>query len=304
MGGWSGGVYTRFRNWVSDKANSINPQAGLFDQEDDGFAAGLNNCLTKDGLNKPSSAMDWNGQNLTGVLNFANTGTVSLIGGKLTMTLNGNTVIAAPASGIALAVTSVGGGTAGASFNAPTSSDLFVSLQTNAVQLGLLGVAGNVNGLIGGSVVGDVCFRSVSQSLIFSGNNGTGIGLKVTSGNTVQAADDAGGLQIVGWRDCPNNDQSGNYGFVLSDRGKMVRYFGAGGNTYTIPANASIAFPVGTVIVVAHLGSGNLTIAITTDTLKIAGTSTTGSRTVTADALITLTKVGSTDWKISGAGFT
>lgn len=63
--GWSAGTYTRARNWVQDKINLINPQAALFDQEDDATALGLNNCITKDGLNKPSATMDWNGQRLT-----------------------------------------------------------------------------------------------------------------------------------------------------------------------------------------------------------------------------------------------
>lgn len=63
--GWSAGTYTRARNWVQDKINLINPQAALFDQEDDATALGLNNCVTKDGLNKPSATMDWNGQRLT-----------------------------------------------------------------------------------------------------------------------------------------------------------------------------------------------------------------------------------------------
>lgn len=62
---WSGGVFSRVRNWVTDKANAVNPQAALFDQEDDNFAGGLNNCVTKDGLNKPSATMDWNNQRLT-----------------------------------------------------------------------------------------------------------------------------------------------------------------------------------------------------------------------------------------------
>ena len=60
-------MFTRVRNWTQDKLNAINPQAALFDQEDDNFAAGLNNCVTKDGLNKPSAAMDWNSQNLSNV---------------------------------------------------------------------------------------------------------------------------------------------------------------------------------------------------------------------------------------------
>lgn len=65
MAGWAGGVFTRARNWVADKSGAINPQAALFDQEDDNFATGLNNCVTKDGLNKPTATMDWNAQRLT-----------------------------------------------------------------------------------------------------------------------------------------------------------------------------------------------------------------------------------------------
>lgn len=65
MAGWSGGVFTRARNWAQDKLNLINPQAALFDQEDDNIATGLNNCVTKDGLNKPTATMDWNSQRLT-----------------------------------------------------------------------------------------------------------------------------------------------------------------------------------------------------------------------------------------------
>lgn len=65
MAGWSGGVFTRARNWATDKLNTVNPQASLFDQEDDNFATGLNNCVTKDGLNKPTATMDWNSQRLT-----------------------------------------------------------------------------------------------------------------------------------------------------------------------------------------------------------------------------------------------
>lgn len=305
MGGWSGGVYTRFRNWVTDKANSINPQAALFDQEDDGFAAGLNNCVTKDGLNKPASAMDWNGQNLTGVLNFANTGTVSLANGKMTISVNGNVIVNAPISGVALAVTSVGGGAAAATLNAPSGSDLFTSWQANTTQFGIIGVAGNVNGLIGGSTIGDFCIRNVSQSLIFSGNNGTSVGLKITIANLVQAVDQGGTLQDVGWRDLPFNDQAGNYTFALSDRGKMMRFFGGGGITYTIPANASIAFPIGTVIDITNQGGASLTIAITTDTLAWpGGGGATGSRILATTNSATIKKVSSTGWWIAGSGIT
>lgn len=69
MAGWAAGVFTRARNWVTDKNGAVNPQAALFDQEDDNFASGLNNCVTKDGLNKPSATMDWNAQILKNVGN-------------------------------------------------------------------------------------------------------------------------------------------------------------------------------------------------------------------------------------------
>lgn len=62
---WAGGVFSRVRNWAQDKLNAINPQAALFDSEDDNFAAGLNNCVTKDGLNRPTATMDFNAQRLS-----------------------------------------------------------------------------------------------------------------------------------------------------------------------------------------------------------------------------------------------
>ena len=43
------GVYNRTHNWVSDRTNSVNITASRQDTEDDGFAAGLTNCVTKDG---------------------------------------------------------------------------------------------------------------------------------------------------------------------------------------------------------------------------------------------------------------
>ena len=66
---WAGGVFSRVRNWAQDKLNLVSPQAALFDQEDDNFATGLNNCVTKDGTNKPSANMDWNGFKLTNMAN-------------------------------------------------------------------------------------------------------------------------------------------------------------------------------------------------------------------------------------------
>lgn len=72
---------------------------------------------------------------------------------------------------------------------------------------------------------------------------------------------------------------------------------------WTIPANASVPYPVGTIIpLINGYGAGILTIAITTDTLRWAGTASTGSRTLAANGNACLVKVATTEWQIVGAG--
>lgn len=307
MGGWSGGVYSRFRNWVTDKSNSINPQAALFDQEDDGFAAGLNNCVTKDGLNKPSSAMDWNGQNLTGVLNFANTGTVSLANGKLTISLNGNIVGSTVTSGSALSLTGL---QINKSFNlsGPNTGvgwNLAFSDTTNTVDRGFIGLGTNT---VAGAAVTDFAIVPGPGGRIVIGDaNGAHIACAFTSAGQTQITDDSFNLFRAGYMDAPQNLQTINYQLVIADRGKSVQFNGVGPLTCTIPANASVAFPIGTIILIINNTSSNLTLAITTDGLFLAGTATGGngvSRTIAANGIASLYKLNSAGWFVSGPGVT
>lgn len=97
----------------------------------------------------------------------------------------------------------------------------------------------------------------------------------------------------IGFRGLP---QSTNTTLALADAGKHIYT----SSNITIPANGSIAFPVGTAIVVANSGGSTLTISITTDTLRQAGTSNTGTRTLAAYGMATLVKVASTTWMING----
>ena len=57
------------------------------------------------------------------------------------------------------------------------------------------------------------------------------------------------------------NQQAGAYTTVLADRDKLVEVSSASGVTVTIPANASVAYPVGTSIDILQTGSGQVTIA-------------------------------------------
>lgn len=47
------------------------------------------------------------------------------------------------------------------------------------------GMAGASGGIISGSVKGDLCFRGVTQSILFSGNNGSGYGMYISTTNIV-----------------------------------------------------------------------------------------------------------------------
>lgn len=108
----------------------------------------------------------------------------------------------------------------------------------------------------------------------------------------------------AGYRGTPINSQSGNYTAVLADAGCTIYYTGAGGHTATIPANASVAYPIGTTITFLNSGAGNLSIAITTDTMKLVGAGTTGTRTLASHGMATAVKVTATQWYISGNGLT
>lgn len=120
---------------------------------------------------------------------------------------------------------------------------------------------------------------------------------------TASATDEAANSYNIGWRDCPQNSKTANYQLLISDRGKQVLMNGTS-LTLTIPANGTVAFPLGTTIMVVNSNATSLTVAITTDTMTLANSTTTGSRTVAQNGLATLTKVGASNWLIAGTGVT
>lgn len=111
----------------------------------------------------------------------------------------------------------------------------------------------------------------------------------------------------VGYLNVPQNSQSTAYTAVLADAGKHLLHPSADttARTFTIPANSSVAYPIGTALTFVNQASaGVMTIAITTDTMRLAGAGTTGSRTLAANGIATALKLTSTEWIISGTGLT
>lgn len=109
-----------------------------------------------------------------------------------------------------------------------------------------------------------------------------------------------------GFRGVPQNSQSGNYTTVAADAGKhLIHPSGAGsGDTITIDSNANVAYEIGTTITFVNLDSNAVSIAITSDTMYLAGVGTAGTRTLAQYGVATALKVGSTTWLINGTGLT
>ena len=106
----------------------------------------------------------------------------------------------------------------------------------------------------------------------------------------------------IGYLEIPQNSQSGNYTLVLADSGKHI--YTTALATITIPANSSVAFPIGTAVTFINSSASATTIAITTDTMNLSPAGTTGSRTLAQYGMATAVKVTSTVWYISGTGLT
>ena len=90
--------------------------------------------------------------------------------------------------------------------------------------------------------------------------------------------------------------------FTMAHAGRTIYHSSATPRTYTIPANSSVAYPIGTVIkIVNGPGAGAITLAITTDTLqRLDGVAGTGSRTIGASSAVYIEKLSATVWGVAG----
>jgi hypothetical protein len=119
------------------------------------------------------------------------------------------------------------------------------------------------------------------------------------NGSDFVAANSSVNGNASGYLEVVQNAQNAGYTLVLGDAGKQI-YFNTAG-VFTIPANASVAFPIGTAVTFVNMGAAS-TIAITSDTMYLAGLGTTGTRTLATYGLATALKMTATTWIISGSG--
>ncbi|WP_442679742.1 hypothetical protein ACSBM8_00620 [Sphingomonas sp. ASY06-1R] len=133
--------------------------------------------------------------------------------------------------------------------------------------------------------------------LLKSGGAASGAITGMGNGSTV--LDAAGVARGIGYRNVPLSVKTAAYTLALSDVGQGV----STGTTLTIPTNATAAFSVGDVIAIYNNSSSSNSITAASGvTLRLAGASSTGTRTLAARGLASLFKVGTDEWVISGAG--
>lgn len=105
----------------------------------------------------------------------------------------------------------------------------------------------------------------------------------------------------------PQNSQSAAYTTVAWDSGKHILHPTADttARTFTIDSNANVAYPIGTALTFVNQdGAGVVTIAITSDTMRLAWAGTTWSRTLAANGVATAIKIASKEWIIDGVWLT
>lgn len=152
------------------------------------------------------------------------------------------------------------------------------------------------------SLAADITDETGSGSLVFgtapvispAAPSGT------TSGTVTTSASTAGYIGMP-----QASTTTGALALDASHAGKHV--YSTASRTVTIPANSAMAYEIGTTISFIAASGATVTIAITTDTLLLAGTGTGGagtSRTLAPHGMATAVKVAATTWYISGNGLT
>lgn len=328
MPGFNGsGTFVRTYSWQNDAAANIKIRADRMDTEDNGFATGLSTCITKDGQTTITANLPMAGYLHTGVgaatarTNYAQTAQVQ--DGSLNWVDGGGTADAITAS-YSIPLTALVDGqlcfvraTAANATTTPTFSPSGLTARTIVKNGGSALAAGDIAG-DGHELILRYLLASTRWELM---NPATGVSAASTtvSGivelatvaealagtDTTRAITSDGLKAAVGT--IQQNSKSADYTLALTDVGGHILHPASDANdrVFTIPANGSVAFPVGSAITIVNLAAANtISIPITTDTLTLAGLGTTGTRTLAAYGVATLLKTSSTGWVISGTGLT
>ncbi|MEO5354915.1 MAG: hypothetical protein H7835_17105 [Magnetococcus sp. XQGC-1] len=187
---------------------------------------------------------------------------------------------------------------------AATSAELaYVSGVTSAIQTQLDGkqatITGAATSIVASNLTVSMALASDASGKV-SAATATLAELNYLSGVTSAVQTQ---LDSKATKEILQNSRSAAYTLVLSDAGKHILHPSTDNvaRTFTIPSNASVPFPIGTEIHFVNQVN-TVTIAITADTLRLAGSASTGNRTLAANGVARAIKVAPTVWYISSLG--
>ena len=207
----------------------------------------------------------------------------------------------------------------------PQSSDLVTDLPADFEVFGQA-VATSMADLLGGTT-GQILAKNSNTDMDFTWTTanpgditgvtaGTGISGGGTSGTVTVSIDTAVTADLTTAQTLTNktltapvinlalNAQTGTtYTFALTDNGKLVTASNASAQTYSIPTNATTAFPIGTQINLIQIGAGQVTVSAatpgTTTVLSNAATPA-GPKCRNQYAALTAIKVATDVWYVIG----
>jgi len=105
----------------------------------------------------------------------------------------------------------------------------------------------------------------------------------------------------LGYRGIPQETKDVAYTFVLGDSGKSKLHTSATAHIYTVPNNATVLYPIGTILIVDNTGTGAVTINRGVGVvLRIAGLATDQNIAVAQWGSVYLRKIGTNTWVASG----
>jgi hypothetical protein len=241
--------------------------------------------------------------------NFATTitlGNTAIQLGNTVTTLNNMTFANVTISSVATPITAAQGGTG---LTSVTANAVVIGNGTGSLVTISPGTSGNVltsNGTVWSSqapaaATGNV---TIGNTTITLGGTTSSLG-NVTLNNCTAGNATSDSANVAGFIGLPQNSQNGAYNVVIGDAGKHIFHpVGQAAATYTIPANSNVAFTVGTAITFINMSANAVTIAVTTDTMYLGSSGTTGNRTLAQYGVATAVKITSTNWIISGTALT
>lgn len=133
----------------------------------------------------------------------------------------------------------------------------------------------------------------ITKSMVGLGNVDNTTDLNKPVSTATQTA-----LDLKSDKEISINTQTGSYTLVIGDSGKLIRMNVASSNNLTVPPNGSVAFPIGTQLILTQLGAGQTTVVAGSGvTINSSG----GKLKLTGQySAASLIKTGTDTWLLAG----